>query len=263
MGGGTSTTTASTSPSDPKVSQTLDQILGLTQNAASAGPTYVPPGANTVAGENASLTAATNPAFATGVNGAIGATDNLIGNGGLTPGQTSNIGDTNDLASLYSKMATDPASTQAGKNLINDVTTSTDAAFNNSGLFGSDNNKDALSRGITEGLGGLQQGYLTGQQGALDDSFNKTQTGTSNGATLAQLLPTLYSADQLPGGTQQAVGSAQDTAAQAAANRNLTLIQQLTAALSGQAPVGGATTASTSPTQSPLLSLLGIALGAA
>lgn len=259
---GTTSTTSSTASSDPKVKSTLDQLLGGAQAAYSAGPTYTAPGATTVAGQNASLAAAGNPGFTTGLNSAYGATDNLLNSGGLTAGQSGNLSDTNNLATLYGQMANDPGSTQAGKNLINDVTTSTNSAFNNSGLFGSDNNQTALSKGLTEGLGNLQQSYLGSQGSTLASAFGMGQQGTANQSALAQLLPTLYQSGQLPGGTQQAVGSAQDTSSQNAANKNLTLLSQLSGILQGTAPSAGTTTTATQPTQNPLLSLLGIAASA-
>jgi len=167
---------------------------------------------------------------------------------------------TNDLASLYGQMATDPASTEAGRNLINSTLTSTNAAFNNSGLFGSDNNQTAANQGIVQGLGQLQQGYLTGQQGALGDVYNMAQGGVTNRENLAQLLPGLYQASQLPSGTVSAVGSQQDAATQNAANKNITLLGQLSSILNGTAPSAGTTTSQTTPAPSTLQSLLGLGL---
>ncbi len=261
-GDDTQQTVSSSVSSDKNVTKTLDQILGGVQAAQNAGPTYVGPGATTQAGQQASLAAAANPNFTTGLNSAYSGVNSVLGNGGLTAGQTGNLNDTNSLASLYKQMALDPASTQQGQNLINSVKLNTDSAFNNSGLFGSDNNQTALSRGLTEGLGNLQQGYLTGQQSANNDAFSQGQQGVSNTSSLSQLLPGLYSAGQLPSGTQQAIGSAQDTAAQNSANKNLTLLSQLSGILQGTSPSAGTTSTTTTPTQNPLLALLGLGLGA-
>lgn len=265
MGDTQQTTQASTTaPSNPAVSSAITKLMNGLQTAQDAGPTYTAPGATTIAGQNASLSAAGNPAFTQGLGSAYGNVNSVLGNGGLTAGQTNNMNDTNSLASLYKQMALDPSKTQQGQNLINSVKLNTDSAFNNSGLFGSDNNQTALSRGLTEGLGNLQQGYLTGQQGANNDAFSQGQQGVSNSSSLAQLLPSLYNAGQMPSGTQQAVGSAQDTNTQNAANKQLTLLSQLSqiGGLSAGSAGTNTTSTTTSPTQNPLLALLGLGASA-
>lgn len=253
--------------SDPVVKASLDKIMTGLQTAQDAGPTYTGPGATTLAGQAGSLSAAGDPSLGTGVSNAFGQINPLIANGGLTASQSGNLSDTNNLASLYSKMALDPGSTPEGQNLINSVTRDTNAAFNNSGLFGSDNNQSALSKGLTEGLGNLQQGYLSGQSGALSNAFGMGQQGTTNTSSLAQLLPSLYQTGQLPSQTQQSVGAAQDTAAQNKANANLTLLQQLSS-IGGLSAANAPTQSSSSTTgpsnaPNPLLALLGLAIGAA
>lgn len=261
----TQTTTTNSGISDPVVKASLDKIMTGLQTAQDAGPTYTGPGATTQAGQAASLAAGNNPAFSNGVNSALGSTNSLLSNGGLTAGQSGNLSDTNNLASLYSKMALDPGSTPEGQNLINSVTRDTNAAFNNSGLFGSDNNQSALSKGLTEGLGNLQQGYLSGQSGALSSAFGEGQQGVSNTSSLAQLLPSIFQSGQLPGQTQQTIGGAQDTATQNAANKNLTLLQQLSSIGGLSASNAPTQTSTTSPSNqpNPLLALLGLAIGAA
>ena len=267
MGGSTqqTTSTSSTAPSNPQVTATLNQILGGVQDAYKAGPTYVAPGSTTTGSQSAALTAANNPNFLAGINGALGQTAGLIGNGGLTTGQQGNLGQAQSLADQYAQMASDPGKSAAGQNLINDVTTATNAAFNNDGLFGSDNNQTALARGLAQGLGALQQNYMSGEGSALSNAFGMGQQGTSNLATLGgQLLPALYQTNQMPSGTAAAIGSAQDTAAQAAANKNLSLLGNLTSILSGNAATAGNTTTqvNTTPTQNPLLGLLGLGIQA-
>jgi hypothetical protein len=316
MGGGdTDTTTSSTAPSDPKVTSTLDQLLSGLQKAYKAGPTYQGPGGTTKDAWSDALDAASNPAYSSDVGSAISDAGGLLKNNGLTSGQSKTIGGLNDLvgtygalgknqglnsnlqgtldstdslASLYKKLALNPASTQAGKNLIDSVTTGTNSSFNNSGLFGSDNDQTALSLGLTQGLGNLQQGYLSGEAGALGQAgslgefgsgnqfsaaagkgstlgniFNAQETGLGNENTASAALPGLYNASELPAATEQAIGSAKDAASQAKADQNLTLMGQLSQILNGSAATGGNTTTTSTPSTPWWQSALALALKAA
>jgi hypothetical protein len=223
-GGGTTSTTNSSQSTDPQVTSTLDQLLKGVSSAYSAGPTYQAPGATTQQGWNSALSAASNPDYASGVNGAI---SNLSG-----------------IASGNALGQQDPGYAALRSQLSNNVLTQTNSAFNNSGLFGSDSNQTAAAQGLTNGLGALDY-----QQ--YQDSLARQQQAVSD-------LPGLYQAAQLPSGTQTAVGSAQDTAKQAGADKNITLLGQLSSILNGSAPAAGSTTTTTSPAPSLLQSLLGL-----
>ena len=275
MGGSNTTSTSSTGSTDPQVQATLDPLLQGVQAAQTKGPQvfnqslYAGVGPTTTGAWTSALAAANNPDYASGVNGAIGANNSLISNGGLNTGEQGNLTSANNLASQYGAMALDPASTQAGRNLINSITTGTNSSFNNSGLFGSDNNQTATALGLTQGLGNLQQGYMAGQGTALQNAFGMGQQGISNQQAAAAALPGLYSAAQAPAATAGAVGSAQDANSQAAllgqndlfqrnAQAPTDLLAKLSAILQGGAQTAGTTTTSTTPTTPWYQSLLGM-----
>jgi hypothetical protein len=92
MGDNQVTTRQESGPSNPMVTQTLDQLLGQLQGQISAGPpTDIGPGYNTQMGWNGALNAANNPQFAAGIGQAQNYANNLIANGGLTGGQRNDM----------------------------------------------------------------------------------------------------------------------------------------------------------------------------
>lgn len=275
MGGGTQTTTQSTGSSNPAVTSTLNQLLGGVQNAYTAGPTTTGAGATTQQGWQTALNAANNGAYGQGVNSALTGANSLLGNGGLTGTQQNAIGTSNNIAGQYGQLAQQaglgqnaPGYQAIRDKLSNDVMTGTNAAFNNSGLFGSNNDQTAAALGLTQGLGNLdyqnyqyQQGQqnqdLQNQLGASNNSASIAQQGVGNQGALSQLLPSLFSAGQLPGQVQQQVGAAQDANTQNLANKNINLLSQLSGILAGNSQVAGQTTATTSPAPNLLQSILG------
>ena len=281
MGGGTTSTTSTSGSANPTVTATLDKLLGPgggVQGIFDAGPhvfnqsLFQPAGTTTQNAWDAALGAANNPAYGTGVSSGLTANNTLLANGGLTDTQRGNLTDIGNLADTYGRMAIDPASTQAGQNLIESVTRNTNSAFNNSGLFGSDNNQTALARGLTQGLGDLQQGYLSGQGSTLANAFGMGQQGVANQAGAIGNLSTLFSAGQAPSATAGAIGSAQDANAQGILtgnadlysrqnNAKLNLLQQLMGTFTGAAPVGGTTTTQTQPATPWWQSAIGLGLG--
>ncbi len=111
-GGGDTTTSTQTSGSAlPAVGNTLTQLLSggpnSVQGVFNAGPKvfgqslYSPQGATTTAAQNASLAAAGNPQYASGVNSALGANNALLSGNGLTSGQNGTIGTSNSVANQY------------------------------------------------------------------------------------------------------------------------------------------------------------------
>lgn len=224
MGGGTTQTSNSSQSSDPQVTSTLNQLLGGVSNAYSAGPTYTAPGATTTGSQTAALGAAANPDYASGVNGAIASYAPVAA--GADIGQN------------------DPGYAALRANLANTVTTDTNASFNNSGLFGSNNNATATAQGLGNALGSLD--------------YQQYQDSLARQNNAAAQLPSLYQAAQLPAGTQAAVGAAQDTATQAGANKNISLLDQLSGILQGTAPIGGTTSTATQPSTPWWQSILGI-----
>ena len=244
MGGSqTQTSTASTSSSDPQVQATLDPLLKGISGVYDKGPQvfdkslYAGVGPTTQGAWGAALGAANNPDYAAGINGA---TKSMAG---VAAGN--NIGQK------------DPGYAALRSKLQNEITTSTDSAFNNSGLFGSDNNRTALGLGLSQGLGGLDyqqyQDSLARQQQAIGD------------------MPGLYQAGQAPGQTQGAVGAAQDANSQASllgqsdlfqrnANGQSDLLAKLSAILQGGAQVAGQTQTNSQPSTPWYSSLLGAAV---
>jgi hypothetical protein len=243
MGSSNTTSSSSTTPNSALAGPTADTLLKGVQSIWNKGPQvfnqslYAPAGATTQGAWNSSLAAANNPTYTAGVNGALATTaQQAAGNSvGL-----------NDPA--YAKMRAD---------LGNQVLTDTNASFNNSGLFGSDNNQTAATKGLTDALGSLDYGqYLNGQQ--------QQQQAISD-------LPGLYADAQQPSATAGAVGAAQDTNAQniltgnadlfnRQKNGQLGLLQQLLPSLSGASSVGGSTTTQTTPTTPWWQSALGLGL---
>jgi hypothetical protein len=275
MGGGTQQVSSSTAPSNPQVTTTLNQLLGGVQNAYAAGPTTTGAGATTQQGWQSALNAANNGNYATGINSALTGTNNLLANGGLTGTQQNAITGSNNIANQYGQLAAQAGQGQNApgyqairNKLSNDVMTGTNAAFNNSGLFGTDNNQTAAALGLTQGLGGLdysnyqyQQGQqntdLQNQLAAMNNGASIAQQGTSNTSALAQLLPQIFAGGQLPGQVQQQVGAAQDANTQNLANKNINLLSQLSSILNGNAQTAGSTTTQTSPAPNLLQSILG------
>lgn len=223
-GGGTTSTTQSSQSSDPQVSSTLDSLLKGVSTQYAAGPTYQAPGATTQAGEAGALSAASNPLYAQGVQGAL----------------SSQV----PMASGQDVGVNDPTYQALRAQNVNDALTTTNAAFNNSGLFGSDSDQKAAGTGVANAMNNLD--------------YQQYQTGLAQQQQAISNLPGLYQAAQLPSGTQTAVGSSQDAATQAGANQNITLLGQLSSILNGSAPTAGTTTTSTQPAPSTLQSLLGL-----
>lgn len=275
-GGGSNTTTSSTSSSNPQVTSTLNQLLGGVSDAYKAGPTTQGAGATTQQGWQTALNAANNGAYGTGVNSALTGTNSLLANNGLTGTQQSAIGTSNDIASQYGQLAAQqglgqnaPGYQTLRNTLSNNVLGSTNAAFNNSGLFGSDNDQTAAALGLTQGLGGLdyqnyqqsltnQSNDLQNQLGATNNAATISQQGVGNQGALSALLPSLYQAGQLPAQTQASVGAAQDANTQNLANKNINLLGQLSSILNGTAQTAGTTTSTSTPAPSTLQSLLGL-----
>lgn len=243
MGGSNTTSTQSTASSDPQVQKTLDPLLKGLSTAYAAGPhvfnqsLYQPAGATTQGAWGSALTAANNPQYAAGVNGAIGNQANIA---------AGNAYGTNDpgYAALRAKVA-------------NDTLTGVNSSYNNSGLFGSDNNRTSAALGLGQALGGLDyQNFQNDQQ--------RQQQAISN-------LPGLYQAAQAPGATMGAIGSAQDTNQQGIltgandlyrrqSDAGLDLTAKAAGVLSGASPSAGQTTTSTSPSQPWWMSAAGLGL---
>lgn len=243
MGSSNTTTSSSTTPNSKLAGPTADTLLQGVQDIWGKGPQvfnqslYAPAGTTTQNAWDAALSAANNPTYTAGVNGALA--------------------DTAQQAAGNTTGLNDPAYTKMRADLGNQVLTDTNASFNNSGLFGSDNNQTAAAKGLTDALGSLDYNqYLNGQQ--------QQQQAISN-------LPGLYGDLQQPSATTGAIGAAQDTNTQNILSGNadlfnrtnngkLGLLQQLIPSLGGATAVGGSTTTQTTPTTPWWQSAMGLGL---
>lgn len=228
--GGSNTTTTSTKPADPAVTATLDKLLGGVNTAYDKGPSvfnqslYGGVGPTTSNAWSSALNAASNPDYASGANGAIANYAGVAAGNAL--GQN------------------DPGYAALRAKLSNDVLTSTNSSFNNSGLFGSDTNQQAAASGLANSLGGLD--------------YQQYQDSLTRQNNAAAMLPQLYQASQLPASTMGAIGSAQDADTQAALsgqndlfnrqnNADTDLLTKLSSVFGGVAPIGGSDTVQTAP----------------
>jgi hypothetical protein len=90
MGDNQVSSTSTTNPTNPKITETINQLLGGVQDAWKTGPQvfgeslYGGVGDTTRQGWSSALTAARNPAFNSALSGSMNYTNRLIGNGGLT-----------------------------------------------------------------------------------------------------------------------------------------------------------------------------------
>ena len=129
--------------------------------------------------------------------------------------------------------------------MTDDVLSSTNRAFNSSGMFGSDQNQAAAARGLAEALGGLDLSQRSESYGRQTEA--------------ATMLPQLLSGAQLPSSIAASVGASQDAAANAAAAGPTDYLARLTSILGGTAASAGTT--QTAP-QAPLWQqLLGYVAG--
>lgn len=227
--GDVNTGSSQSKSSSAAVNKAVDTLAGGVTAAYSPGKSlYQAPSANTTGGWAASLQAANNPAYSGGIAGAMQSYGNrAAGNeiGVNAPG--------------YSAIR---------DRLQNDVTSSVNNNFNNSGLFGSDSNR----RGLTEGL--------TSSLGALD--YNQYNDSLSRQAEAANLLPTLMQGAQLPAGIQQSIGAAQDADAAAKAAGPTDYLAKLTSIAGGNAAAAGTTTNNQTPLWKLLLGAGATAAGA-
>ena len=221
--GNVNTGSTSTKSNSSAVTGAADAIAKQVKGMV-GGTTYVAPSATTTGGWQASLNAANDPAYASGIKSAI---DRYSGIAGGQSGMN------------------DPGYQAMRSKLQNDVTAGVNTSFNNSGLFGADSNQKSLASGLGDALGGLD--------------YQQYRYGNDQASQAATMLPQLFSAQQLPSSIQQAIGSAQDASAQAKQTGGLDWLTQLTSGLNGASSAVG----STSTTSKPLWqTLLGIGVSA-
>lgn len=230
MGKNSNTSTTTTAPANASITDTTNKLLGGINSAYDKGPSvfneslYAGLGGTTNQGLQSLIGSANNPAYSNGIQGAMesyGKTASGANIGQQDPG----------FAALRSK-------------LQNDVTVGTNSSFNNSGLFGSDNNQQGLAQGLTDGLGALDYKQYS------DSLDRQTQA--------AGMLPGLYQASQQPASTLLSAGAIQDADKQAAlqgrydlatrqGNAQTDHLAKLSSILAGNAAASGSTTTATTP----------------
>ena len=224
MGSSTNKTTTTSGPNSKALSATVDKLATGIGNAYQPGASaYVAPSSTTTGGWNASLGAANNNDFSSGIAGALTSYGNRAAGNEL--GQN------------------DPGYMAIRNKLQSDITKQTNSSFNNSGLFGSDNNQEALAEGLATGLGGLDYKQYSDSLGRQSEAAN--------------MLPQMFAANQLPSSIQQSVGASMDADKQAQESGIWDYLNRATGTISGAAGAAGTNTTTSTPTAPLWLQLLG------
>jgi len=224
---GSDTQTTSTGINNAALNKTLTKVAtGLGDLYKPGGTSYTAPSSTTTGAWDSSLNAAGNPAYSGGIAGA------LESYGKRAAGSELGINDP-----LYAAQRA---------RLTDDVMTNVNNAFNNSGLFGSDNNREAAGRGLAEALGGLDLAQRT-------ESYGRQ-------AEAANLLPQLFAGAQAPSSIAASVGASKDADAAAKANGQIDYLSRIIGTLNGASGAAGTSTTTTTQ-QDPWRLLLGGGLG--
>jgi hypothetical protein len=202
-GGGTDTSTSTSAPLNPEVNSTLSKLLQGVQATYQPG-SGTPETLNT--GWNSQLGAATNPDYARGV-----------------AGSTSELA---DIASGKRFGMNDPGYADMRQGAIDDSVTAGNSSFLTDGRFGSTVHGEAIGRGVSQTIAGLDYGNFQNDQQRQMQAISA--------------LPTAFAAGQAPGSVQQSVGEQQ----RAAPWYNL---GQASSVLAGTAGAGGQTNTMTQP----------------
>lgn len=227
MGSSTNKTTTTSGSASPQVTATVNKLAkGIGDAYHPGGSSYVAPSSTTTSGWQNSLTAANNPAFGSGIAGALSSYANRAAGNQL--GQN------------------DPGYMALRNKLQNDVTTGVNSSFNTSGLFGSDSNVKSLASGLTDSLG------------ALD--YKQYSDSLARQSEAANMLPQLFAAGQLPSSIQQSVGASMDADKKAQESGVWDYLNRATGTLSGAAGAAGTNTTTSTPTAPLWQQLLGVGL---
>lgn len=159
-------------PSNPDVQPTLSRILQGVRSNIDNNPTTQP---MTEQGWYSQLSAANNPNYARGVNGA-----------------TSELA---DIASGSRFGMNDPGYAALRSKVADDVGTASNALFTTSGRFGSGSHAENFSEGLSNALSGMDYANFQNDQ--------QRQMGAISA------LPGAFAAGQAPGQVQQSVGQQQ------------------------------------------------------
>lgn len=244
MGGGSNKTTTKTGSSSATATSVTNDLLGRLQTQVGKGTPvfnqslYPGVGSTTKGSWASALNAASNPAYANGVNGAISDFGNIASGGAFG--------------------TDDPGYAALRAGLADDVSTNVNSTLQGSGRFGSGSHADTLTRELTQQLGGLD--------------YQNYQNDIARQERAATMLPQLFGAAQLPSSIQGAVGSAQDADALATRQGQNDLFRRQNDAgwetlarasgiLGGTAPTAGKTETVETPQTPWWQSAIGIGLG--
>lgn len=269
-------------PNNPKVQQTIDQLLGGVQSVygkgASAFPEskYAGVGPTTLNAWSMGKNAAGNPQYTTAINDAMGYAGDLAGGSG--PSLTEQT--LGDVAAGKYLDNTDPNFMAMLDRITNGTRADINASLGADGAYGSNIHVGALA----DELGGLRTRALADnrafeigrQQQALGAIEGTRQQGVANTFAAQNQLPQLLAGGQLPASYMGAIGAAEDADRQAALmgrsdlwerqyNSQSDLLAKLSAILSGNAAAGGQTSTQTSiePATPWWQTAAGLGLGAA
>lgn len=229
MGSSTNKTTTTSGSSSPQVTATVNKLAkGIGDAYTPGGSSYIAPSSTTTGGWNASLTAANNPNYSSGIAGALQSYGNRAAGNEL--GQN------------------DPGYAALRAKLTDDTLSNVNSIFTGSGRFGSGSHVNSAASGLADSLAGLD--------------YKQYSDSLARQSEAANMLPNLFAAGQLPSSIQQSVGASMDADAKAKESGIWDYLNRATGTLSGAAGAAGTTSTTSTPTTPLWQTLLGIGLGA-
>ena len=227
MGSSTNKTTTTSGSASPAVTATVNKLATGIGNAYTPGASsYVAPSSTTTGGWNSSLTAANNPAFSSGIAGALSSYGNRAAGNEL--GQN------------------DPGYAALRAKLTDDTLSNVNSIFTGSGRFGSGSHVNSAASGLADSLAGLD--------------YKQYGDSLARQSEAANMLPQLFAAGQLPSSIQQSVGASMDADKKAQEGGVWDYLNRATGTLSGAAGAAGTNTTTSTPTAPLWQQLLGVGL---
>ena len=214
MGGNVQTGSSTTQSNSPAVRALTDSLAKGVQGLYKPGATsYVAPSSTTTGAWSDTLSAVDNPAFASGIAGALQSYGNRAAG--------------NELG------LDDPLYAAQRAQLTDDVMKNVNSTFTGSGRFGSGSHVGSASRGLADALGGLDLAQR-------NESYGRQ-------AEAAGMLPALLSGSLMPSSVRAGVGAEMDADAKAKAGGEVDYMGQLMALLGGASGAAGTTTTEKMP----------------
>lgn len=284
MGDNQIETTSRSTPSNPAVTSTLNDLLGGVQNIWKGGPAtfekslYGGVGDTTRGAWQSTISAASNPQWYSGVDKSLNYTNDLLTGRGLTgnagSGQQGDLSTTRNLGGQYGQLgsaytAGTPGIDTLRSKVQDDTMTGVNSVFGGSGRLGSDLHMKSAGEGLGNALAGFDYSNyqndinnryrsLDSQAGQASTAFGMEQQGVQNAFGAASALPSILQTAFMPGQALGAVGAAQDADKQATLmgqhdlfrrqqDARVDLLAKLSSILGGTAGAGGMTTTNTEP----------------